>query len=188
MNRFISLLILHRQRIILVANIVLSLILISLLFIPIERISLNTQVDLWREFIGVMHPLFLHLPVGLLLSLITLVLASKFTKIPEIPKNTYKAFLTLLSLSSLISIATGYLLYLGDSYPEDLIDSHLWSTVVFTLILIWHSLFYCLEKIKSKLNGILLAIEFILLIFAGHYGGVITHGEPFDKAPWIING
>ncbi len=168
-------------------TIIISLVLISLLFIPLEAIQLNTQLDLWREFIGVMHPLFLHLPVGLLISLVVITVASKLTKIPAIPQLTYKACLILLSVSSLISVATGYLLYLGDSYPQDVVDAHLWTAVVFTLILSWHTTLYCLDKIKARANGSFLAVELCLLIMAGHYGGVITHGEPFDKAPWVVN-
>ena len=143
----------------------------------------------WNEpaqimiFAGLCHPLFLHLPIGML------VIVGVMEVISHVKHKKSHATMPLLlsTVTSVAAVVFGYILMRSSDYPADAIDSHLWSGVAFTVILIW-TLFF---KMRFNATGrgqktywFLLFISTCLMFAAGHYGGVITHGDPLDEAPW----
>jgi len=145
--------------------------------------------DPWQDpaqilvFGGQFHPLLLHLPIGMLV----IVLLMEMISWHRGRKSHATMPLFMATLSAIGAVIFGYLLMRVSEYPADAIDSHLWSGVIFTVVLVW-TLFFKLrynETGKGQLMyWILLLLSVFLMFAAGHYGGVITHGDPMDEAPW----
>lgn len=133
------------------------------------------------QIFGRMHPLFLHLPIGFLLTLGLLPLlrgevsSEAFVKIQGF----------LLHLTSLTAVATalfGLFLAQEGGYGEGL-ARHKWTGVglswlTYALLLIH---IYRPEN-KRWLKGGLIA-SLILILFTGHYGANLTHGKGYLLAP-----
>lgn len=138
-------------------------------------------------FAGQFHPLFLHLPIGMLLIVVLMEIKAKLQQ----KKSHASMPLAMSTLSSIAAVVFGYVLMRAGSYPEDALDAHLWSGVVFAVFLIW-TLFFKLRFNETgkgqRLYWLLLAVTTVLMFATGHYGGVITHGDPMDQAPWKQSG
>lgn len=126
------------------------------------------------SWLGQWHPLLLHFPIVLLLFVIVLKFAG--SKIPLL-------LLSLAVISALLTATTGFLLGLKSENKGDLLYLHQWlgAGVAFTAVL-W----YYLERTgyggHRALKG-LGVVLIVFIVFAGHYGGTITHGEDFLALP-----
>ena len=91
------------------------------------------------EFLGRLHPLVLHLPVGVLAFSAILELyywKSKNQAIPQVQSLT----LLVAGLTAIISVATGLLLTRNGDYSGDLVNNHKWVAIVLMVsswILYW---------------------------------------------------
>ncbi|GAA4209769.1 ribonuclease inhibitor [Pedobacter jeongneungensis] len=133
------------------------------------------------DFFGRFHPVFVHLPIGILLLACICILLSfkpKFTGL----KFAIPLMLLLGSLSAVVSCITGYLLANGGDYEGNLVSYHQWMgiSVAILSIILWA----IYKKVKS--NGILGAVAAILVLvisITGHLGGSLTHGADYLTAP-----
>lgn len=153
------------------------LFLTSFLFAFADRIVL----PVWLQVAGRLHPVLLHLPIGIIvLAVFLLMLRSQF-KAKQFRK-LMSYCLVIAALTASLTAFFGLLLSVGGDYGEAL-QRH----KVSGLILGWLSyvvlVFYqSSSEIKAlKRGGIVLL--FALLIFVGHTGSVLTHGENFVLAP-----
>lgn len=160
-----------------------SVVSVLLLLMLVFKESWREPAQIW-VFAGKFHPLFLHLPIGML---VIVVMMEVLAKIQE-RKSHASMPLAMSTLTSIGAVVFGYILMRSNTYPEDAIDAHLWSSVIFTVCLIW-ALFF---KLRFNETGrgqntywMLLILSTALMFAAGHYGGVITHGDPLDAAPWV---
>lgn len=145
--------------------------------------------DPWNEpaqmmiFAGKFHPLFLHLPIGMLVMVVVIEVFSWIKR-----KKSHATLPLVMSvLASVAAVIFGYILMRSSHYPADAIDSHLWSGVIFTVVLIWTLFFkmrYNATGRGQKTYWLFLFLSTGLMFASGHYGGVITHGDPLDAAPW----
>jgi len=127
--------------------------------------------------IGRLHPLLVHLPIGILLFGIILVF---------IPSKSKAGFLPTIQLAFLVgtgfglmSAVSGFLQYQYEGYTWDTVKIHLiagWITLFFSA-----GFYYQLRKGKelSKSIKIQSVVVFLLLTITGHFGGNITHGEEY---------
>ncbi|OQD43049.1 hypothetical protein BUL40_08125 [Croceivirga radicis] len=135
-----------------------------------------------------LHPLLVHLPIGIFILAFLLELWQWIRKKDE--KETILFILATTIFFSLLSIATGW--FLGDNggYDVDMLNNHKWMGIAFTLCAI--TLFvlrYCTKAIYRKIYNLLLVIGIVLLSLTGHFGGNMTHGEDFlftDHSPKAI--
>ena len=134
------------------------------------------------EFIGRFHPLFVHLPIGILMLVLLFVAL--------IQKEKYKALqyalpLVLLagSLSAVVSCITGYLLSETADYDTNLVNFHMWMGIAVAIIsvLLWLQLKYGWLIKSSKLIAFSL---FVCLLITGHLGGSLTHGSDYLSKPF----
>ena len=129
--------------------------------------------------IGHLHPLVVHLPIGILLLgfLIEIVYRKKPS---EHVKEIILMVLLVGSISAVLSLATGWLLGEDGGYDETLLFRHRWLAVVFTVLSIG---LYLLKKLNSGLTKKLYlpvyAVVLIVIGITGHYGGSMTHGEDY---------
>ena len=133
------------------------------------------------EFFGRFHPVFVHLPIGiLLLACICIVLSLKasFANL----KPAISIMLLLGALSAIVSCITGYLLANGGDYDVNLVSNHQWMGISVAALSLVFWIIY--NKIKAK--GILGAVAVILTVLisiTGHMGGSLTHGSDYLTAP-----
>ncbi|MDY7396437.1 c-type cytochrome domain-containing protein [Aureibaculum sp. 2210JD6-5] len=125
-------------------------------------------------WLGRWHPLVLHFPIVLLLIAIFLGLTGK---------NIPYVLLTAATLSALITAVTGFMLGIEASSKGDLLQWHQWlGTAVALLSVLWYWIFTSVAK-RPILQKIIQVFLLITVIFAGHYGGMVTHGEDFLAIP-----
>jgi len=122
------------------------------------------------EFIGHLHPLIVHLPIGILLFAFVLMLFQRIQKV-EIESAISLAFL-LGAISATLACVAGWLLAQSGEYDEELIFKHQWTGIATA---VFGFLAYFLKQYRWYLGITTTAI----LSIAGHYGGTLTHGEDY---------
>ena len=129
------------------------------------------------ELLGNFHPLFLHLPIGILMYAYLHLGFDLWIKKKEQPVNINFA-LGIGSLSAILSATTGYFLSLNGEYEGSLLDWHKWLGIGVAVGSVILYFLYDNEDLKKNFFGIFTGFM-ILLTITGHYGGSITHGEGF---------
>ena len=122
------------------------------------------------EFIGHLHPVIVHLPIGILLLGVLMMVYGHYSKVDlQLPISF--AFLVG-SISAVLACIAGWILSNSGEYDALLVQKHQWtgiSTAVIGLLV------YFLKQYRK-----LLAVILTLLVFiTGHYGGTLTHGENY---------
>src|ERR1043165_7871624 len=127
------------------------------------------------ELIGHLHPVLVHLPIGILL------LAGLFQLLSLKPK--YAALHTATSIAlfwgmiaAILSCISGYLLSQSGDYDEKLVDTHQWFAISTAFISIIAYLFNRWENEFAKWTILLMVIG---IIITGHLGGSLTHGTDY---------
>ena len=130
-----------------------------------------------QEFIGHLHPVVVHLPIGILL----IACLFHFLSMREAHSSLRSATrisLLIGMITAIVACISGYLLSISDDYDEQLLTRHQWSGIAVAVVSV---LFYFLyRKIQLQKIGSAMAIIIIALItVTGHLGGSITHGSDF---------
>lgn len=128
--------------------------------------------------IGRLHPVFVHLPIGILLFAAVLFFASKKQRFANMSFAVAPA-LAIGSFFSILSCITGYLLSISDAYNEDIIFKHQWlgiATAVTSVVS------YFVYQKKRAIFGIFITLLSTLIMVTGHYGGSLTHGADYLTA------
>ena len=123
---------------------------------------------------GRWHPLVLHFPIVLLLICIFLGLTGK--KIP-------KLLLTIAVVFALLTAISGFFLGKETGTKGDLLNWHQWlggGLAILAAIWYWSEGISFDKPIFSKILQVVLTG---LILFTGHYGGMVTHGEDFLALP-----
>lgn len=136
------------------------------------------------EVFGRFHPLFLHLPIGILALAFLMELLSKKDK--YVGLQTAIGFALEVGMwSSLLAAVSGYVLSLEGGYDEDLLWLHKWLGIGTAAIAIVVYILY--RNKKSDLGKKLYLPTFgglmLLMGAAGHQGGSLTHGSDFLIEP-----
>jgi len=139
-------------------------------------------VPRWLMPAGRLHPLLLHLPIGLLL----LTALFPFLKKEVDSKALFDIQSFVLHLAALTAALTalmGLFLAQEEGYASALVDQHKWTGAGVSLLSYGLLLLHRRGAAREPLfNGALLA-NIVLLIIAGHLGATLTHGEDFVLAP-----
>ena len=151
-------------------------------------------------FVGRLHPLVVHLPIGFLLLAALFFYLSRKEKF-EFLKNTLPITLGLTALSAIVSVTCGWLLAAGGGFDPDTLFWHRWLGVLFTMATIGAWIWSFGEgasiralnvegwtKIGRNLPAWIIVSFIILISITGHLGGTLTHGETYliDPAPSFI--
>ena len=122
------------------------------------------------DFIGHLHPVIVHLPIGILLLGVLMMVYEHYSKV-DLGAPISLAFLVG-SISAVMACIAGWILSNSGEYDALLVQKHQWtgiSTAVIGLLV------YFLKQYRK-----LLAVILTLLVFiTGHYGGTLTHGENY---------
>jgi uncharacterized membrane protein len=154
-----------------------QVLLLFLLFFE-DRIELPA----WLQVAGRMHPMVLHVPIGILILLfVFMILRNSFTK--KQFRRVILVSLAMASLSAAVTALFGFFLSIGGDYGADALKQHKFSGVALSIaaffLLVWYS-----NMKKSEIvfySSVIFTI--VLLVFAGHTGSVLTHGENYVLEP-----
>lgn len=122
------------------------------------------------ELIGHLHPVIVHLPIGILLFGVGMMVIQHF-KNTDYSQSINLAFLVG-SMAAVFAGIAGWLLSNSGEYDASLVLKHQWTGIATMVIGI---LAYLFKKYQKILGGILT----ILIIITGHFGGTLTHGENY---------
>ena len=128
--------------------------------------------------IGRLHPVFVHLPIGILLFAALLFFVSKKQRFTNMSLAVAPA-LAIGSFFSILSCITGYLLSISDAYNEDIIFKHQWLGIATAATSI---ICYFVYQKKQGLFGLFITLLTTLIMVTGHYGGSLTHGADYLTA------
>lgn len=148
-------------------------------------LQIDSHAD-WGSFFGHFHPVVVHLPIGILFIAFILEMLRLKTKNSQlnvaIPIILFWGF-----ISAVISCVFGWLLSLSGDYNEDTLFWHQWLGISVAAIA---GLLWILKKRNTnstslqfkKIYTSLVVGTMVLLLFTGHLGGSMTHGEDYLTA------
>lgn len=122
------------------------------------------------EIIGRLHPLLVHLPIGVFLFAAMLMVVGRFTKSDLGVSVSFAwgagAFMAFLSCGA------GWLLAQSGEYDADMVQVHQWTGLLTAGL-------GAVTFFVRKYRWIPASATVIVLSIAGHYGGNLTHGEGY---------
>jgi uncharacterized membrane protein len=151
---------------------------IQILIIFILIFENSIAVPPLLQAFGRMHPLLLHLPIGLFLVTVILIFARRFFEGTSFD-DLISFLLHLTALTASLTTLMGLMLSLEGTFASDQLRAHKWLGVALSF-LCW-SLLLLRDNVKI-LKAVSVAGT-LLLVFTGHYGATLTHGDDFVLAP-----
>jgi uncharacterized membrane protein len=130
---------------------------------------------LWT-FLGRLHPMIVHFPIGLLYAALIFELAGWRIKSPQFHAAT-RIMIYTGAVSAILSVILGLVLSKTDDYGSSVLSIHQWlgiATMVFSIVTAY---FY--YGGTRKLQKIFLTVTVLGVTVAGHYGAELTHGEDY---------
>ncbi|MEM9647814.1 MAG: c-type cytochrome domain-containing protein [Bacteroidota bacterium] len=139
-------------------------------------------------FLGRIHPLVVHLPIGFLLLAVLVELVSKKSKFQ--PLTAYTHYLWGLgSITAFFAVLFGYFLSLSGDYKESTLFWHKWMGIA---VFLFSSICYVVSKKQWKLpfygKPSLITLVVFGIFYTGHLGGNLTHGSTYllEYAPNVL--
>jgi uncharacterized membrane protein/mono/diheme cytochrome c family protein len=151
--------------------------LLFLLFFE-NKVSLPSAL----QVVGRMHPVLLHLPIGLLVISFIIWLGRK-----NIDKDSfYKIFILVLHVTAFTATLTalmGFFLSREGGYDENILSKHkvlgiITAALSYTLLLI-----YQMAPEKKIFFGTAMTASLVIMVIGSHFGSTLTHGEGFVWQP-----
>lgn len=131
------------------------------------------------EFLGRLHPLVLHIPIGVYVLLF--LLQYVFRRL-EGRDDIIHAILLTGAAGTLLAASLGWLLSLEGDHAGDTLEWHRWLGVAFSVSSILLAVIHLLVargQWPRRAYGAAFALNLGLMTAAGHYGGNLTHGEGY---------
>lgn len=150
-----------------------------------EQDTLESSMDSLTTTLGRLHPLLVHLPIGMLLLAFILECLS-ITKTYRKLKTGVQPALFFGAVFAIAACISGLLLKEEGGYDEKLVTQHQYfgiTTTVFAILLFFLrrklKAFY-IDPLRRRRAKVLLFFPLIVLLTAtGHWGGSLTHGEAY---------
>jgi uncharacterized membrane protein len=135
------------------------------------------------QFLGRFHPLLVHLPIAIL---VLVPLMEVLGRKPAL-SHLKAAAGSLLSFAAFVAYFTaldGWLLAWSGGYRGHDVTFHMWIGVAFAAACGLAARARCADVPKAAYPA-LLAVAFVLMVWAGHFGGAIAHGDGYltEKIP-----
>lgn len=144
-------------------------------------------IPAWLQVTGRMHPLILHFPLVLIVvyALVIIILPPHKTKDDTIYKNAVSFLLLIAAFTAVVTSLMGLFLSKEEGYDPDALWWHKWGGVVIALFtLCWYA-FHKQVQEKKIVTIFSSLFALVLIVFTGHIGAGITHGEDFLLAPMM---
>ncbi len=130
------------------------------------------QIPSFLEPLGRLHPLMLHLPIGIFIAALILWLLKKYFD----GKNISSFLFLIAAITSAITALLGLILAQENGYDPEQLKFHKWGGIV-TSVLSW--LTYLAISKNWKIEPYIIIGSTLALVITGHIGGEITHGENY---------
>ena len=130
------------------------------------------------SIIGRFHPVLVHLPIGIFVTVLLLSLFSMKEKYSFL-KDSIRIILGSGLITAVLSIISGYVLSLEGANTEADVEIHQWTAIGMTMIYTAYFFFSPLLTQYKYANIIALLVMLVSLVLTGHQGGSLTHGENF---------
>jgi uncharacterized membrane protein/mono/diheme cytochrome c family protein len=134
----------------------------------------------WLHVFGRLHPLVLHLPIGLLAGLAAVEVVAIVRGRPA-PREVTAVLAWLAAASGVLAAATGLVLSRESGYAGDTLTKHLYLGITLAVVCVVMGAVHGRER-RGPFRAALLAALAVLLP-TGHLGGTMTHGEGFLTSP-----
>jgi uncharacterized membrane protein len=138
-------------------------------------VPLNSITDLG----GRMHPVIVHLPIGMLLLVCLYYIFAK----PE-KRQSQHSFISIALLGGMLTAiaacVSGLLLANSGDYDKDVVAPHQWMGIVTAIVAI---VSYAIHRLQIKYLKAVMILLVICVTVAGHLGGSITHGADYLVEP-----
>jgi uncharacterized membrane protein/mono/diheme cytochrome c family protein len=130
-----------------------------------------------NQIIGHLHPVLVHLPIGILMLACVFHIVSYHQKFAH-----FKTVMSVLffwgMVFAVLSCITGYCLSNSGDYDLKLVNLHMWMGI--TVAVVSLAMFVLFKKVKSEITlRIVSLVLFILICITGHLGGSLTHGSDY---------
>jgi uncharacterized membrane protein len=132
-------------------------------------------------YFGRLHPLLVHLPIGLIIGALLLD-GWRMMKPASGSDASLSVIWTAAALSAILSAMTGYVHANGDGYAEEILSLHRIGGISLAVITTMIAAAYVFNSslIRRRLIRIpLLSFIFGLMVYTGHGGGSLTHGADY---------
>ncbi len=129
----------------------------------------------FTQTLGRLHPLLVHLPIGILVLAILFYFLSRRERFHSL-QPAVSVSLLIGFFAALLSVITGYGLSLGGDYAAAAVVKHQWAGIV-TVILTGVTWYLHHKKHTLELGGWVTMLTGLVL--TGHWGGSLTHGEGY---------
>ena len=130
------------------------------------------------NFLGHLHPVFVHLPIGFLV----LAYVIQYLLKSNTEKSRLIDFVLVAGiLSSLLAAFFGWMLSLSGGYEENLLDWHRYTAIAVCIVSIALLAYkkYKKEEYRTPIYHAGFHLMMLALLLAGHFGGEMTHGEGY---------
>jgi uncharacterized membrane protein len=144
-------------------------------------------IPAWLQVTGRMHPLILHFPLVLIVlyALAVVILPPHKTKDDTAYKNAVSLLLLIAAFTAVVTSLMGLFLSREEGYDPEALWWHKWGGVAIALFtLSWYA-FHKQVQSKKLLTIFSSLFALVLIVFTGHIGAGITHGEDFLLAPMM---
>ncbi|MEJ1236631.1 DUF2231 domain-containing protein [Chryseolinea sp. T2] len=135
------------------------------------------------RFLGRLHPMVVHLPIGFLLIAAAFDVISYHAKYRYL-KDAVGTALLAGFLFAAIACVLGYLLSLSGSYDEDILENHRNAGIILAITSgVWwaasSTLFTGIVKAGRRFTTAFGLLVVTVMLYAGHQGGSLTHGSDY---------
>lgn len=127
---------------------------------------------------GRLHPLMLHMPIGLLIVAVILLYTRRYFEAQGVD-SLIGFLLHLTALSASVTTLMGLFLALEGTFGDGQLSLHKWFGVALSFVC-WGLM--VIRRRENLLKPAAVA-GVVILIFTGHFGASLTHGENFVWAP-----
>lgn len=135
----------------------------------------GTPFWVWT-FLGRLHPLIVHFPIGLLVVAWLLELLIWKRKSNDFGP-AIRMLMIIGTISSVLAVVFGLLLINTEQYGGDILPLHQWTGIA-TMVLAGVTT-YAYFKRSRRMQKLLLTLTVAGITVAGHYGASLTHGEDY---------
>ncbi len=149
-------------------------------------------IPAWLQPVGRMHPMLLHLPIGLLI-LVGVVWAFRKEFEGENFNKLFGFVLSFTALSAAVAALMGFFLSREEGYTADLLNWHKYTGIGLSFLAYGLVLLYQQSVERTAIFNAVMAVSAIALVITGHFGASLTHGEDYlfpakngDDAPLTI--
>ena len=142
-------------------------------------------MDLISQFLGRLHPLIVHFPIGILFIAFFFECLSQFRSYNKLRAAVQPSLLVGV-ICAIVSVITGLILSEEGGYDDDLLERHKWlgiATAALAAMIYGFRLIsgkYFQQKARRRTFHLILFVPLIILVsITGHYGGSMTHGADY---------